>query len=938
VIGSNQADSITGNAWDNELTGGAGNDTLVGGDGFDFFTPGSGADTIDGALGRTHADQSYDDRSEVSYSDNNNGVGVVVNLAASAITVTVGGVVGAVTVAGGTARDWSGATDTLIDIERARGTSSADYLRGSDTVNLREEIFMGLAGNDTLNGGLGTDVVRYDRDNNFGGNAGVTVNLATGIATDGFGNADSLISIESVRATNLSDNLTGNAERNSFRLFGGNDTVDGGDGIDSVSMYIGDIFTGPGATVNLSTNSATSIAGGVSTLTSIEDVGGSQANDSITGSSGDNGLFGEAGNDTINGGDGDDLINGGQGNNTLDGGAGTDDILSYLYDPAEGQYFNLQYAAEFPTTWTGVTVNLGAGTATNYAGGTDTISGFESVVGTFLADNITGDAGDNAFAGLSGNDTINGGGGTDTVFYGRWDNLGRVSVVLPGINASNPNGVTVNLLTGTANDGEGGTDTLTNIENVAGSSGNDTLIGNTLANLILGGDGNDTLDGGIGNDTLVGGAGNDTYTIDSPTDIVTEEVGGGTDTILVNTNVFNLASYNNIENFTFTNNAGGNVGVGNTAANELTGSAGGDSFDGGEGDDTLNGGLGADTLIGGAGLDVASYANSTTGVVASLGSSGSNTGEAAGDSYTSIEGLIGSNFADTLFGDADANVLISNDGLDGVLAGGGNDTISGGAGNDLLYGQEGNDSIDGGTGDDLIASGVGDDVVATGDGFNFVLADDGLDFVTGGTDRDLLYGQDGNDSLQGGGGDDFLVGGNDNDLLNGGTGLDVLFGDMGNDTVIGGDSRDWVYGFEGDDVLYGGLGDDVLGGSDGADTLYGEEGADAMFGELGNDFIFGGIGNDYIVGGAGFNTISLGAGLDIIQSRASDGGTQRVTDFNPSDFDQIWLVGSPYASSAAALAAAVKVGNDTVIQNGADQIILVGIDPSALSAGNFFLF
>ena len=86
--------------------------------------------------------------------------------------------------------------------------------------------------------------------------------------------------------------------------------------------------------------------------------------------------------------------------------------------------------------------------------------------------------------------------------------------------------------------------------------------------------------------------------------------------------------------------------------------AGNDTLDGQDGNDTLLGGLGADALIGGVGFDYASYAGSTAGLTARLDAPGLNTGEAAGDTYNTIEGLIGSGFNDVLVGNASANMLL----------------------------------------------------------------------------------------------------------------------------------------------------------------------------------------------------------------------------------------------------------------------------------------
>jgi serralysin len=57
------------------------------------------------------------------------------------------------------------------------------------------------------------------------------------------------------------------------------------------------------------------------------------------------------------------------------------------------------------------------------------------------------------------------------------------------------------------------------VENANGGTGNDTIIGNDVANTLNGGAGNDSLSGGNGNDALIGGPGNDTLDGSSGTDI-----------------------------------------------------------------------------------------------------------------------------------------------------------------------------------------------------------------------------------------------------------------------------------------------------------------------------------------------------------------------------------------------------------------------------------
>jgi Ca2+-binding RTX toxin-like protein len=155
---------------------------------------------------------------------------------------------------------------------------------------------------------------------------------------------------------------------------------------------------------------------------------------------------------------------------------------------------------------------------------------------------------------------------------------------------------TNNSLTGTANndyiDGKGGNDTLN------GGIGDDTLIG---------GLGDDNLNGGAGIDTLIGGLGNDIYVVDTTTDIISENVGEGTDTIQSSI-TFTIATLPNIENLTLTGTAAIN-GTGNTGNNLIIGNTA---------NNILNGGLGKDSLNGGAGIDRFDYRNLADSVFSSF--------------------------------------------------------------------------------------------------------------------------------------------------------------------------------------------------------------------------------------------------------------------------------------------------------------------------------
>jgi uncharacterized delta-60 repeat protein len=150
--------------------------------------------------------------------------------------------------------------------------------------------------------------------------------------------------------------------------------------------------------------------------------------------------------------------------------------------------------------------------------------------------------------------------------------------------------------------------------NGTGNSGNNVLTGNSANNTLNGGGGNDTLNGSTGVDTLIGGLGNDIFQIDSTTDVITENVNEGTDTIQSSV-TFSLATFPNIENLTLTGSSAIN-GTGNTANNVLTGNGANNLLSGDTGNDILTGAAGKDTLTGGAGIDKFGYKTLTDSLLA----------------------------------------------------------------------------------------------------------------------------------------------------------------------------------------------------------------------------------------------------------------------------------------------------------------------------------
>ena len=234
---------------------------------------------------------------------------------------------------------------------------------------------------------------------------------------------------------------------------------------------------------------------------------GTPANDVLTGSPGNDVIKAGPGDDTIDGGGGNDVICGEDGNDTILGGAGDDalsgdagdDRVDGGEDP-DGADFDVAFFYWSPN---GVAVSLVTNTATGW--GTDTLTGFEGLVGSdFGDDTLEGDDQINLLDGRAGNDTILAGGGDD----GMDGDAGNDTLDGgPGIDLAfydySPRAVVASLssrrVTGW------GTDTLRGVEDLHGSQKGDVLVGNG---------GNNALTGHCGPDRILGGGGNDVITGD----------------------------------------------------------------------------------------------------------------------------------------------------------------------------------------------------------------------------------------------------------------------------------------------------------------------------------------------------------------------------------------------------------------------------------------
>ncbi|MCX8530184.1 MAG: calcium-binding protein [Rhodoluna sp.] len=258
------------------------------------------------------------------------------------------------------------------------GTAKNDVLKGT----AGNDVICGLGGNDVITGLGGNDVI-----DGGAGNDSIDGGIGNDTLVGGVGN----------------DKVVGGAGENTFSLLG------------SVSAI----------NLSLLTNKAT--GQGTDTLSGIQDVIGSNYNDTITGSNAVNVISGGNGNDVIDAGAGNDKVNGGAGNDSLEGGLGNDNVAGGLGSDT------LVYS----DNTTGVSVDLAAGTESG--DGTDVISGDENVIGGSGNDVIKGDAYINMITGGEGNDRISGGDGNDLLYGGAGnDGLlgGAGSDVLSGADAA----------------------------------------------------------------------------------------------------------------------------------------------------------------------------------------------------------------------------------------------------------------------------------------------------------------------------------------------------------------------------------------------------------------------------------------------------------------------------------------------------------------------
>lgn len=234
------------------------------------------------------------------------------------------------------------------------------------------------------------------------------------------------------------------------------------------------------------------------------------------------------------------------------------------------------------------------------------------------------------------------------------------------------------------------------------------------------------------------------------------------------------------------------------------------------------------------------------------------------------------------------------------------DRVAGGDFADLIRTGAGNDTVQGSAGPDRLALGRGDGDVLTYAGFDgpalryangvarlgdarqkvtgaeTVIATARDDRMKGGAQEDRFFGGPGADRVNGGPGADDLHGDEDADRLRGGSGADSLYGGTGDDALAGGVGDDLLFGGR-DDGDRGATGDDLLTGGPGEDRLQGGDGDDVLRGGEGADLLDAGPGEDRLEGGDGDDLLEGGEGADLFVFRATDGGTDLLSDLGPGD-------------------------------------------------------
>jgi len=400
---------------------------------------------------------------------------------------------------------------------------------------------------------------------------------------------------EIATGTDQQDFIVGDDRDNHIEGLGEDDILIGGLGADILDGGNGNDIAGyrdslESVFIDLENDIASGGTANGDQLISIENLDGSDLNDTLYGDEVANFLFGNDGDDIIFGRGGADTIAGGAGADLIDGGA------------------SLQDTADYSESDAGVIISLLDDTAAGGHAEGDELDFIEYLDGSFHDDFLQGDDLNNRLGGRNGEDVLFGEGGNDTLLGGTGADIldGGEGIDTADYTASTE-AVTVDLLLDDASGGEATGDVLINIENLAGSRYDDTLIGDDGDNRLTGRDGDDTLIGNGGDDRFIGGRGAD-HMDGGEGDRDTVDYSAASEAIGVELDFGGFMGEADGDTFTdiefVVGSAFDDTIIGNDAVNRLTGGAGNDDLAGLGGDDTIIGGQGNDFIEGGEGDDV----------------------------------------------------------------------------------------------------------------------------------------------------------------------------------------------------------------------------------------------------------------------------------------------------------------------------------------------
>ena len=538
----------------------------------------------------------------------------------------------------GSSRSFQLNTDDLGNFVNVIGTRNDDNIRGNEFDNIiyggrGNDIIFFSPGADILDGGEGTDTLSFEF-------------ATTGQTLDLSSTSDTITNFENIKGSNYVDQLTGDSNNNIFILSEGGDTIDGSDG----NNWLDARDSQEGITVSLENQSVnTGIALG-DNYANINNIIGSSFVDHLIGNAENNFFFGDNGNDTIDGGEGNDIV---------------------LYGGTEA-----------------IRVDL-----SNSLLNEDTLISIEGIRGGSGADILVGNEQNNFFFYSAGNDDFSGGDGIDRIIYTSLDSS-----------------VTISLIDNTAR-GDSFIHNFSSIEDIFSSNFDDTLIGNSEQNFFTAKDGDDLIIlGSAGNDLVDGGEGFDTLSFENANSGITEINFIDGELSLSDGRLISITS---IEHFTGSMN--NDIISGNNLDNYLRTLAGDDDINGlggddiievsGSGNNNINGGDGNDRIsfldlnsmnnivYGGLGIDVLDFSNYEFSITVNVDSGIVSSNAVEKLSFSSIEGIFGSqaidvlegsNLEDYFFGAGDADIINTLKGDDVISVVSNIEIIDGGEGIDEI--------------------------------------------------------------------------------------------------------------------------------------------------------------------------------------------------------------------------------------------------------------